>query len=193
MSLPESGSSSDSALLEEVLRQGQESLLRLREAQARLGEVTGRAESPGGLARATADGQADISHLHLDPRALRLGHRELSALVTDVLQAARDAETVLSRVAPAQAEIDEITGTGAGPSGSVSATVDARGRVLGVEFAPRALRLDSRTLAEETITAVRAARADADRRSEAVLHDALGVDPAELRAAYGGLLDARWR
>ncbi|MFI9596421.1 YbaB/EbfC family nucleoid-associated protein [Nonomuraea sp. NPDC052265] len=94
----------------------------------------------------------------------------------------------------AQEELRALTGVGEGPSGRVRVTVDADGRVLDVRYDQRALRLGGQDLAEETLTAVRAAVADLRRRTDDLMRDAVpGYDPLRTQDELERLLGAaRW-
>ncbi|GAA3260317.1 hypothetical protein GCM10020216_100060 [Nonomuraea helvata] len=79
---------------ERILRQGRETMRRLQEARSAISAVTGVAQSPDGLIRASADGRGEITALRLDPRVMRLDHEALSKRVTAVLREAQtDAES----------------------------------------------------------------------------------------------------
>ncbi|MGP3958228.1 YbaB/EbfC family nucleoid-associated protein [Nonomuraea sp. 3N208] len=102
----------------------------------------------------------------------------------------RQGERMLAWLETAQEELDKIVGIGQGRSGQVKAAVDPNGRVLEVTFGPRALRLDSKTLAEEVLAAVRLGREESERQVHDLMREALpGYDPAEGNARLGRLLD----
>ncbi|MCK2216779.1 YbaB/EbfC family nucleoid-associated protein [Actinomadura sp. ATCC 31491] len=104
-------------------------------------------------------------------------------------EAARRGERMLAWLESAQEELRAVTGTGSGPSGHVRVSVDADGRVLDVRYDGRALRLGSQDLAEETLAAVRAACADAERRTHDLMREAFpGYDPAATQAELERLL-----
>ncbi|UBU13143.1 YbaB/EbfC family nucleoid-associated protein [Nonomuraea gerenzanensis] len=108
----------------------------------------------------------------------------------DLDEAARMGEGMLAWLESAREELDQVIGTGTAPSGEVRATVDAGGRVLDVAYGERALRLGSVRLAEETLEAVRAASADAERQTHDLMRAALpGYDPVAARAELESLLD----
>lgn len=110
----------------------------------------------------------------------------------DLTRASSHAEKILAWVERAQDDLNEITGTGTGASGQITATVEATGKVLDVAFTPRALRLDSRTLAEEVLSAVRQAQHDAERKTRDLMREALdGFDPVEAQARFNRLLNPR--
>ncbi|MGW5266420.1 YbaB/EbfC family nucleoid-associated protein [Microbispora sp. NPDC004025] len=111
----------------------------------------------------------------------------------DLVRAEEQAERVQAWAERARADLEEITGTGEAASGQVTATVSAEGLVLDVAFGPRAMRLDSRTLAEEVRAAVSRARLDAARRTRELIRDGLpGFDPDEAAAQFERLLDVPW-
>ncbi|MEU7693525.1 YbaB/EbfC family nucleoid-associated protein [Microbispora hainanensis] len=111
----------------------------------------------------------------------------------DLARAEEQAERVHAWAERARADLEEITGTGEAASGQVTATVSAEGMVLDVTFGPRAMRLDSRTLAEEVRAAVSRARLDAARRTRELIRDGLpGFDPDEAAAQFERLLDVPW-
>ncbi|MEV8638266.1 YbaB/EbfC family nucleoid-associated protein [Streptosporangium sp. NPDC051023] len=112
----------------------------------------------------------------------------------DLVLAEERADRVLAWVEEAQADLDKVVGTGEGASGQVTVSVTAEGRVLDVAFGPRAMRLDSHTLAEEVLAAIARARTDAARRIDELMREGLpGFDPAEAAAQFEGLLDTPWR
>ncbi|MGP3958227.1 YbaB/EbfC family nucleoid-associated protein [Nonomuraea sp. 3N208] len=92
----------DLEYLEQVLAKTRQTVRGLRDAQAAIRDVTGRAASKDGLVEASANGRGDMTGLRIDPRALRLGEAELGRRVTAVLQeaqqdAARQAQEIASR------------------------------------------------------------------------------------------------
>ncbi|MFF0307135.1 YbaB/EbfC family nucleoid-associated protein [Streptosporangium sp. NPDC004379] len=110
----------------------------------------------------------------------------------DLDEELRRSQRMMAWIEEAQNELDEVVGTGEGPSGHVRASVGPDGTVLEVVFDPRALRLDSRTLAEEVLAAVGEARSDAERRIHELMREGLdGFDPVQARARFeqvmGGL------
>ncbi|MGR6913817.1 YbaB/EbfC family nucleoid-associated protein [[Actinomadura] parvosata] len=107
----------------------------------------------------------------------------------DIDEAAGRGERMLAWLESAREELDKVIGTGEGPSGQVKATVDANGLVLDVVYGPRALRLSSHELADETLAAVGAAAADAERQTHDLMREALpGYDPAAAQAELERLL-----
>ncbi|WP_203968811.1 YbaB/EbfC family nucleoid-associated protein, partial [Sphaerisporangium melleum] len=125
----------------------------------------------------------------LDPNPANWRHGELEK---DAERAAR----IMAWVEQGQHELESLTGEGEGGDGRIKVTAGSDGRVLDVVITPRAMRLDSRTLAEELLTAVRRAQDDAERKGMALLGEALGevlptgafgAEPVEER--YARLLD----
>ncbi|WP_188189327.1 YbaB/EbfC family nucleoid-associated protein [Nonomuraea sp. SYSU D8015] len=107
----------------------------------------------------------------------------------DLDEIGRQGERMLAWLETAQEELDRIVAVGKGPSGQVKAAVDPNGRVLEVTFGPRALRMDSKTLAEEVLAAVRLGREESERQVHDLMREALpGYDPAEGNAQIGRLL-----
>ncbi|GAB7038317.1 MULTISPECIES: YbaB/EbfC family nucleoid-associated protein [Catenuloplanes] len=71
------------------------------------------------------------------------------------------------RAADADPEASPVEGTGEALDGLIVATAAAPGRVTSLTFGPTAMRLDSATLAGETMAAVNAALADLQSRATA--------------------------
>jgi DNA-binding protein YbaB len=93
---------------------------------------------------------------------------------------ARQGDRVLAWLETAQPDLDDIVGAGETAAGQVKATVDVNGRVLGVTYGSRALRVSSRELSEQTLAAVRAASADAQRQVHDLMRAAMpDFDPVE--------------
>ncbi|MBB4937757.1 DNA-binding protein YbaB [Streptosporangium album] len=114
--------------------------------------------------------------------------------VEEFEQARDRAEKMLAWIEGAQSEIDEIVGVGEGASDRIKVTTAANGKVLDVVFEPRALRLDSRTLAEEVLSAVKQARSDAERKIQDLMRESLdGFDPVETQARFDRMLKTGWR
>ncbi|MEO3789169.1 YbaB/EbfC family nucleoid-associated protein [Nonomuraea sp. B10E15] len=86
------------------------------------------------------------------------------------------AEEMLARVEELRSEIDVAVGHGAAADGQVRVTVGASGRLTEVELAPRAMRMDSRRLAEAMLRAAQEAQDDVARKVEAVMAGTLGSD-----------------
>ncbi|MWA00801.1 hypothetical protein F8568_010500 [Actinomadura sp. LD22] len=95
----------------------------------------------------------------------------------DVDRLAAQADDALRRLSASTEEMVNLTATGEAAGGLIKATVDSSGRIKRIALNPRALRMDSETLAESLIEAIGAAQDDArDRVQEMV---------AELMAATG--------
>ena len=108
----------------------------------------------------------------------------------DLDEAGLQGERMLAWLETAQEELDRIVGAGEAPSRHVKATVDVNGRVLQIVYGPRAKRLHSHELAEETLAAVREACADAQRQTYDLMREAVpGYDPAEANARLEDVLN----
>ncbi|SEG98237.1 Conserved DNA-binding protein YbaB [Nonomuraea solani] len=104
-------------------------------------------------------------------------------------EVARQGERVLAWLETAQADLDQIVGAGEAAAGQVKATVDVNGRVLDVTYGSRALRVDSRELAAQTLAAVAAACADAQRQTHDLMREAMpGFDPVAATQEFQRLL-----
>lgn len=104
-------------------------------------------------------------------------------------EVARQSEQMLAWLETAQADLDQIVGAGETAAGQVKATVDVNGRVLGVTYGPRVTRLGSQELAEQTLVAVRAAYADAQRQTHDLMREAMpDFDPVEANEQFQRLL-----
>ncbi|MFC4534540.1 YbaB/EbfC family nucleoid-associated protein [Sphaerisporangium dianthi] len=75
--------------LERIIRQTEEVMRGLRQAQAAIGQVTGEAEGAGGLVRVVSDGRGRLTDVRFDPRVMRLDPGELGR---EALRAIRDAQ-----------------------------------------------------------------------------------------------------
>ncbi|MEV0591346.1 YbaB/EbfC family nucleoid-associated protein [Nonomuraea cavernae] len=113
----------------------------------------------------------------------------------DLEQDAEKAAKILAWVGDGQRELDEITGTGEAADGQVKATTAVDGLVREIVITPRAMRLDSRSLAEHLMLAVGRAQDDAERQSRQLMTDALadlvpdgGPDPQAIEEQIGRLL-----
>ncbi|MEO3810483.1 YbaB/EbfC family nucleoid-associated protein [Sphaerisporangium sp. B11E5] len=93
----------------------------------------------------------------------------------DFARVAEQSMASVRRLGDAIGALAGLKGEGAAGGGLVSAVVDAGGRLEHVTLDPRALRLDSRSLADAVTEAVRAAQDDARVRGEAVLGGAADV------------------
>ncbi|WP_433435665.1 YbaB/EbfC family nucleoid-associated protein [Nonomuraea sp. CA-141351] len=111
----------------------------------------------------------------------------------DLEEVARQQEQLEVWLDTAQEDLEKIVGTGERASGQVKASVDFNGQVLDVTYGPRALRLSSHELAEETLAAVSEACADVERQLSDLMRAAMpGYDPAEASAHFEQMLNA-WR
>ncbi|MEU4547094.1 YbaB/EbfC family nucleoid-associated protein [Nonomuraea dietziae] len=107
-------------------------------------------------------------------------------------EVARQGERVLAWLETAQADLDQIVGAGETAAGQVKVTVDVNGRVLEVIYGPRVTRLGSQELAEQTLVAVRAACADAQRQTHDLMREAMpDFDPVEANEQFQRML-ADW-
>ncbi|MFF5209182.1 YbaB/EbfC family nucleoid-associated protein [Streptosporangium sp. NPDC000396] len=102
-----------------------------------------------------------------DPSALR---------PSDLDRMLSESEQSLRRLHEATSELEAITGEGQAADGLIRATVDHGGRLRDIALDPRALRQDSRTLAESITEAVQAAQDDAFRKGQELLASVLGDD-----------------
>jgi DNA-binding protein YbaB len=71
----------------------------------------------------------------------------------------------LSRLRDAQAQLAELQAQGEAADGLVGVTVGPTGALINVRIDPRAMRLDSQTLAESIVEAARNATAQASEKS----------------------------
>lgn len=113
----------------------------------------------------------------------------------DLEREAESAEKILAWMGDGRRELDEITGTGEAANGQVMATTAADGTVREIVITPRAMRLDSQSLAEELMLAVGRAQDDAERQGRRLMTDALaellpdsGLDPRDLEERVGRML-----
>ncbi|MFC7591698.1 YbaB/EbfC family nucleoid-associated protein [Nonomuraea antimicrobica] len=103
---------------------------------------------------------------------------------------AEEVERILAWSERVQADIENVVGTGAGASGQITATVAADGTVLKVFIEERAMRLDSRTVAAEVLSAVHQAGADVARHIEKLIREGLpGFDPSRFAAGFERLVN----
>lgn len=82
-------SEDDDLYLERILKRSQEAMSGLLDAQARVGQVTGRGRTGDGLVEATADGRGAVTALDLDPRAMRLDAATLGRRMAEAMRAAQ--------------------------------------------------------------------------------------------------------
>lgn len=95
----------------------------------------------------------------------------------------RRSDAMLSRLGDAHAELDAVTGEGEAADGMARAVVDSTGLLQRITLDPRIARLDTATIAEAATEAVRAAQADARRRTEELISEATGGGPVTLDMA----------
>ncbi|MET8139168.1 YbaB/EbfC family nucleoid-associated protein [Sphaerisporangium sp. NPDC005288] len=81
--------SDDLEHLERIVRQTEEVMRGLRQAQAAIGRVTGEGEGAGGLVRVVSDGRGRLTDVRFDPRVMRLDPDELGR---QALRAVQDAQ-----------------------------------------------------------------------------------------------------
>ncbi|MEU7895538.1 YbaB/EbfC family nucleoid-associated protein [Nonomuraea sp. NPDC049152] len=86
----------------------------------------------------------------------------------------REAEQTMRRLADVEGELGEIRGAGTGADGLIGVVTDGNGRVEKIELNPRVMRLDSPTLAEELMKAIRDAQDDGERKARELLNEATG-------------------
>ncbi|RJL30040.1 YbaB/EbfC family nucleoid-associated protein [Bailinhaonella thermotolerans] len=91
----------------------------------------------------------------------------------------RDDRAGVPEAAPGLSGLPELRGVGESPDRLAIAVADASGRLLSLDLDPKAMRLDSRTLAESVLAAVRQAQADAEGKLQRLADDtfALGTAP----------------
>lgn len=113
----------------------------------------------------------------------------------DLEQDARRAERIESWLADGEREIEAVTGRGRAADGRIQAVTTAHGLVREVVIEPRAMRLPSRTLAEELLLALRRAQEDAEQQCRQMVNDALrelapgeSFGPDAVDEWFGGLL-----
>jgi DNA-binding protein YbaB len=102
---------------------------------------------------------------NFDPNNFQL--EDLDRIISQGREAMRNLEK-------AQDSLAEIAGVGEAADGMVQAMVDGTGGIQKVTVNPRAMRLDSQSLAEEVTLAVRAAQEDAQNKTSQVLGAVLG-------------------
>jgi DNA-binding protein YbaB len=77
--------------VDKLVGEAQQRFARLSELRERMATFEGHAQTEDGRIRATYSASGGLTHLHLDPRALRLGSEELAEKIVEVVQqAARD-------------------------------------------------------------------------------------------------------
>ncbi|MEV4322835.1 YbaB/EbfC family nucleoid-associated protein [Microbispora rosea] len=113
----------------------------------------------------------------------------------DLDQDAERAARIEAWLEDGQREIEAVTGHGRAADGRIQAVTTVYGQVREVVIEPRAMRLPSRTLAEEVLLAVHRAQQDAERQSRQMVSDALrelapgeSFGPDAVDEWFGGLL-----
>lgn len=131
----------------------------------------------------------------LDAGADASGPRSAGRYSGDLDQDAERAARIEAWLEDGQREIEAVTGHGRAADGRIQAVTTAYGQVREVVIEPRAMRLPSRTLAEEVLLAVHRAQQDAERQSRQMVSDALrelapgeSFGPDAVDEWFGGLL-----
>ncbi|MEU6426082.1 YbaB/EbfC family nucleoid-associated protein [Microbispora sp. NPDC046973] len=113
----------------------------------------------------------------------------------DLEQDAERAARIEAWLEDGQREIEAVTGHGRAADGRIQVVTTAYGQVREVVIEPRAMRLPSRTLAEELLLALRRAQQDAERQTRQMVSDALremapgeSFGPDAVDEWFGGLL-----
>lgn len=101
----------------------------------------------------------------------------------DFERVAQESEEALRRLSGVFGELEAVRGEGTAAQGMVGAVVDGGGGIQEVTIDPRAMRLDSLTLAEAVTEAVRLAQGEARRSNEELLRAAVGEGVTPLDAA----------
>jgi DNA-binding protein YbaB len=101
----------------------------------------------------------------------------------DFERVAQRCKEAVQRLSGVFDELSAVTGEGEGAGGLIRATVDGGGRIQEVTLDSRAMRLDSRSVAEAVTEAVRAAQHDAQRKNEELLRAAMGGETPPLDMA----------
>jgi len=97
--------------------------------------------------------------------------------IEDLERVVSQADELMRRLSASGEEMAEMVGEGESKDGLLRATADSGGRIMSIEINPRAMRMDSTTLAEGLTEAIQAAQDDALNRSQGMV--------TELLAAYG--------
>ncbi|RCG32638.1 YbaB/EbfC family DNA-binding protein [Sphaerisporangium album] len=112
----------------------------------------------------------------------------------DLDRVAEQSRQAVQRLSGVLGELKTIRGVGEAADGLIAAVVDGGGQIQEVTLDPRAMRLDSRSIAQAVTEAVRAAQQDARRRNDELLRDAMGgdlaFDPQNLDGVQSWLQDA---
>jgi DNA-binding protein YbaB len=110
----------------------------------------------------------------------------------DFERVSQQSKEAVQRLSGVLDELGAVTGEGAAAGDLVGATVDGGGQIREVTLDPRAMRLDSRSIAEAVTEAVRAAQHDAQRKNEELLRAAMGGEapPLDMAGIQSWLEDA---
>ncbi|KAB8186396.1 YbaB/EbfC family nucleoid-associated protein [Microbispora catharanthi] len=113
----------------------------------------------------------------------------------DLEQDAERAAQIEAWLEDGQREIEAVTGHGRAADGRIKVVTTVYGQVREVVIEPRAMRLPSRTLAEELLLALGRAQQDAERQSRQMVSDALrelapgeSFGPDAVDEWFGGVL-----
>ncbi|MBB2742687.1 UNVERIFIED_ORG: DNA-binding protein YbaB [Microbispora rosea subsp. rosea] len=113
----------------------------------------------------------------------------------DLEQDAERAAQIEAWLEEGQREIEAVTGHGRAADGRIEVVTTVYGQVREVVIEPRAMRLPSRTLAEELLLALGRAQQDAERQSRQMVSDALrelapgeSFGPDAVDEWFGGVL-----
>jgi DNA-binding protein YbaB len=101
----------------------------------------------------------------------------------------RQARESASRLAGMQAEREALRVSGTTPDELFTATIDGQGRVVELTIDSRAMRLDSYTLAERVLEAIRDGYARYEEQAERMVGEAMG-DPDLYTKIKSGEFDA---
>jgi DNA-binding protein YbaB len=93
----------------------------------------------------------------------------------DVERLAAQADDALGRLSASTEEMAAMTATGEAADGLVRAAVDASGRIKRIALNPRAMRMDSESLAEALIEAIGSAQDDARNRVQEMVDELMAA------------------
>ncbi|WP_219471122.1 YbaB/EbfC family nucleoid-associated protein [Nonomuraea rhizosphaerae] len=95
-------------------------------------------------------------------------------------RAVAQAEEAVRRVNEAQGRIAQLTGEGTSKDSLIHAVTDAEGGLVEITLDPRAMRLDSKGIAQGVTTAVKRAQAHARKQVQQLVSEALkDMDPLD--------------
>ena len=120
----------------------------------------------------------------------RAGSRDYPVLVSDFFTAGADADAAIARIEQQiaaaqvqadrarefQGEIDAVRGVARSPRREVQVTVDAAGRLAGVELSDAAMELAPRALAQLIVDTANAAQRDAGAKAVEIAAEAFGAE-----------------